>query len=102
MLGGLTEFYSAVRAKSDLIVIVCNDGSYGAEHIQFRNKNMDPALSVLEWPDFAPIAESLGGAGVTVRTGDDLDSAVAAIKNRDRSRPLLIDLKLDPDCIPMH
>jgi thiamine pyrophosphate-dependent acetolactate synthase large subunit-like protein len=102
MLGGLTEFYSAVRAKSDLIVIVCNDGSYGAEHIQFRNKNMDPALSVLEWPDFAPIAESLGGAGVTVRTGDDLYSAVAAIKNRDRSRPLLIDLKLDPDCIPMH
>ena len=102
MLDGLTEFYSAVRAKSDLIVIVCNDGSYGAEHIQFRNKNMDPALSVLEWPDFAPIAESLGGAGVTVRTGDDLDSAVAAIKNRDRSRPLLIDLKLDPDCIPMH
>jgi len=102
MLGGLNEFHSAVRAKSDLIVIICNDGSYGAEHIQFRNKGMDPALSVFEWPDFAPVANSLGGLGVTVRTPGDLQAAVTAINGRDRSRPLLIDLKLDPDCIPVH
>lgn len=102
MLGGLTEFNSAVRAKSDMIILVCNDSSYGAEHIQFRNKNMDPALSVLEWPDLAPVADALGGKGVTVRNPEDLEFAVNAIEGRDRTRPLLIDIKLDPDFIPVH
>lgn len=99
MLGGLSEFTSAVRARADLIVILCNDGSYGAEHIQFRNKQMDPSISMFEWPDFAPVAEALGGAGVTVRSSEDLDAAVEAI--RGNRRPLLIDLKLDPDNMPM-
>jgi thiamine pyrophosphate-dependent acetolactate synthase large subunit-like protein len=40
MLGGLTEFTAAVRHKVDLILIVCNDGGYGAEHIQFVNRQM--------------------------------------------------------------
>jgi len=98
MLGGLAEFNTAVRCGCDLIVVVCNDGSYGAEHIQFRNRGMDPALSLFDWPDFAPVAEALGGSGVTVRCIEDLDAAVAAIQGR--KRPLLIDLKLDPDNMP--
>lgn len=100
MLGGLTEFNSAVRAGSDLIIILCNDNCYGAEHVQFRNKDMDPALSLIEWPDFAPVAEALGGRGVTVRNLNDLEIAVKAIETRDRTRPLLIDVKLDPDLVP--
>jgi thiamine pyrophosphate-dependent acetolactate synthase large subunit-like protein len=59
---------------------------------------MDPALSKFDWPDFAPVAEALGGRGVTVRNTADLDAADRAIAQRDR--PLLIDLKLDPDVVP--
>lgn len=98
MLGGLAEFNTAVRCRCDLIVVVCNDGSYGAEHIQFRNRDMDPALSLFDWPDFAPVAIALGGAGVTVRSAADLEVAAEAIAGRQR--PLLIDLKLDPDNMP--
>ena len=98
MLGGLTEFNTAVRHGCDLIVVVCNDGSYGAEHIQFRRKDMDPSLSVFDWPDFAPVADALGGKGVTVRSHDDMDAVARAIATRDR--PLLIDIKLDPDKVP--
>ena len=98
MLGGLTEFNTAVRHNVDLIVIVCNDGSYGAEHIQFRNRNLSPDISCFEWPDFAPLADALGGQGFSVRSQDDLDVACAAIDKR--TRPLLIDLKLDPDHVP--
>jgi acetolactate synthase I/II/III large subunit len=98
MLGGLTEFNTAVRHNVDLIVIVCNDGSYGAEHIQFRNRNLSPDLSCFEWPDFAPLADALGGEGFSVRNQDELDVACAAIEKR--TRPLLIDLKLDPDHVP--
>lgn len=98
MLGGLTEFSAAVRHNVDLVVIVCNDGGYGAEHIQFRNKNRDPSLSILGWPDFGPVATALGGTGFTVRCEADFDEAIKIITQRNR--PVLIDVKLDPDRFP--
>ena len=97
MLGGLVEFNTAVRYGLDMIVIVCNDSGYGAEHIQFRSKNMDPSLALFAWPEFAEVARALGGDGVTVRNAADLPNAEAAIRNRSRTRPLLIELKCDPD-----
>lgn len=98
MLGGLSEFNSAVRHGIDLTVVVCNDGSYGAEHVQLRNKQMDPGLVLFDWPDFAPVAQALGGRGITVRTPADLELARAEIARG--GKPLLIDLKLDPDRMP--
>jgi acetolactate synthase-1/2/3 large subunit len=98
MLGGLGEFNTAVRDGTDLIVILCNDGAYGAEHIQFRNKGMDPSISTFDWPDLAAVATSLGGRGYSVRSLADLDTALAALPDRDR--PVLIDIKLDPDTVP--
>lgn len=98
MLGGVAEFSTAVRERLDLVVLVCNDGGYGAEHRQFRSKDMDVALSQLEWPDFAPLADALGGRGITVRNASDLDALEHNLAKRDR--PVLIDLRIDPDCIP--
>lgn len=95
MLGGLTEFNTAVRHGLDLTVVVFNDGAYGAEHIQFRDKGMDPAISTFDWPDFGPVATALGGQGFTVRNLTELDEALAAIETRDR--PILIDVRIDPD-----
>lgn len=97
MLGGLVEFATAVRERLDLTVIVCNDNGYGAEYIQFRRKQMDPSLSLLHWPDLAPVAIALGGEGVTVRSQADLEAAAEAIAGR--GKPLLIDLKLDPESL---
>ncbi len=99
MLGGLADFNSAVRHKVDLVVIVLNDGAYGAEHIQFRMKDMDPKISMFDWPDFGPVATALGGQGFTVRNLAELDEALATIPNRDR--PILIDIKIDPDKVGM-
>lgn len=99
MLGGLAEFNTAVRHGLDLVVVVFNDMAYGAEHIQFRNKNMDPALSTFEWPEFADVANALGGTGHTVRNLSDLDVALKVIETRDR--PVLIDIKIDPDKVSL-
>ncbi|WP_353507729.1 thiamine pyrophosphate-binding protein [Intrasporangium sp.] len=99
MLGGLAEFNTAVRHGLDLVVVVFNDMAYGAEHIQFRNKNMDPALSTFEWPEFAEVATALGGTGHTVRNLSDLDVALKVIEARDR--PVLIDIKIDPDKVSL-
>lgn len=98
MLGGLTEFHTAVRNRLDMIVIICNDGGYGAEHVQLRNKDMDPSLTLLDWPDFASVAQAMGGTGIRVSSEAELLQAIALIASRDR--PLLIDLRLDPDRIP--
>ncbi|MDP4026587.1 thiamine pyrophosphate-binding protein [Methylobacterium sp. NEAU 140] len=98
MMGGLNEFNTAVRQKLDLIVLMFNDSSYGSEHVQFRDRGMDPSLATFEWPDFAPIADALGGIGVTVRSLDDLVHVEGVLHRRDR--PVLIDVKMDPDRMP--
>jgi len=98
MLGGLAEFSAAVRHGLDLVVVVLNDGAYGAEHIQLRNRDMDPSITTMAWPDLGPVATALGGHGWTVRTLAELDEALAAVDRRDR--PMLIDVKLDPDAVP--
>jgi acetolactate synthase I/II/III large subunit len=94
MLGALAEFSTAVRHGVDVVVFVMNDGAYGAEYIQFRNKNMDPAISTFNWPDLGPVATALGGQGFTVRTLADLETALAAVEHR--TVPMLVDIKLDP------
>jgi len=98
MLGGLMEFNTAVRNDADLIVAVCNDGSYGAEHVQFSSRGMDPGISMFEWPSLASIATSLGGHGVTVRNVADLEAMSDAIDGR--RGPLVIDIKIDPTHVP--
>lgn len=100
MLGGLVEFSTAVRHGVDLVVVVLNDGGYGAEHIQFRNRDMDPSLSLFAWPDLAGVAEALGGTGTTVRRLADLDGLRPLLAARDR--PVLVDVRLDPDQVPGH
>jgi thiamine pyrophosphate-dependent acetolactate synthase large subunit-like protein len=98
MMGGINEFNTAVRLKQDLIVIVANDSAYGAEHIQFLDRSMDPGLAMFDWPSFAAIATALGGKGLTVTSPDELETAIEAIETRDA--PLLIELRLDPNDVP--
>jgi thiamine pyrophosphate-dependent acetolactate synthase large subunit-like protein len=95
MHAGLTEFNTAVRENLDLIVAVCNDGAYGAEHIKFRERDLDADNIVFDWPELAPLAVALGGEGVTVRESADWAKVETAL--RERTRPLLIDIKLDPN-----
>ena len=40
---------------------------------------MDPDYSLITWPDLAPVAEALGGRGVTVRSVEQLTEAVAGV-----------------------
>lgn len=101
MLGNITEFNAAVRAQCDLICVVFNDGSYGAEHIQLVEKQIVPAISLFDWPALAPLAVALGGAGITVNCADDLGRLPAALAARDRRKPFLIDVKLDPHHVTM-
>jgi thiamine pyrophosphate-dependent acetolactate synthase large subunit-like protein len=97
MLGGVTEFNTAVRHGLNIVVVVINDAAYGAEHIQFRRRAMDPRLSTFDWPDLAQVARALGGAGFSVSSRTELEGALAQLT--DVSGPVLIDVHLDVDGI---
>lgn len=94
MLGGMLEFNTAVRHGVDLIVVVCNDGSYGSEYPKLADRGFDSRMSLIDWPDFGPVGSALGGTGFTVTGNDDLSRIGEAITAR--KGPILIDIKLDP------
>ncbi len=98
MMGGLAELHTAVRERLDLIVVVMNDGTYGAELVQFAARGMDPSLSFMRWPDLAGTARAMGCEAVTVTGPGDVDSFRHAVESG--RRPLLVDVRLDPDGIP--
>ena len=98
MMGGLTEFNTAVRLGLQMVVVVCNDAAYGAEHIQFLDRQMDPSLTEFHWPSFAEVATSLGGTGIEVASDGELEQALASLKTRNG--PVLIELRLDPHDVP--
>jgi thiamine pyrophosphate-dependent acetolactate synthase large subunit-like protein len=98
MMGGINEFNTAVRLGLDLIVIVANDSAYGAEHIQFIDRKMDPSLTEFNWPSFAEVATALGGEGYVVQSDAELEVALTAMQSR--KGPVLIELRLDPHHVP--
>ncbi|WP_333828782.1 thiamine pyrophosphate-binding protein [Pararhodobacter sp.] len=94
VLSGVGELSVIAREQPDMVIILCNDGSYGAEYIQFANRNLPTDLSMIAPPDFAALGTAAGIASLCVRDEAELDAACRAI--RDRKGPLMIDLRLDP------
>ena len=97
MMGGLVELSTAAHHGLDLIVLLYNDGSYGAEHIQLYRKDMDTSVSLHEWPDLVEVARSLGCTATRVVNRSDMAGLGDIIKNRDTTKPLLIEVTIDPD-----
>ncbi len=90
----LGEFSTAARNHLPLLVVVLNDGSYGAEYTALKSYGMDPNYSLITWPDLAPVADALGGRGVTVRSVEQLTEAVTGVDAL--AGPLLLDVKVNP------
>jgi len=91
---GLIEFTTAVRERLPFVAVILNDGSYGAEYTKLQDAGFDPKHSLITWPEFADMARSMGGHGITVRTKADLEDAAALVASG--KLPLLIDVKTDP------
>jgi thiamine pyrophosphate-dependent acetolactate synthase large subunit-like protein len=99
MLSGLGELNTAVRHGVRLVLVVLNDSCYGAEHHQLSRRSLGTALSHFDWPDLAGVARSLGMHGVTVSAPGDLDAVAEALAAG--RYPLLVDVRLDSEAIPM-
>ena len=88
------EFSTAVRYDLPFLMIVLNDAAYGAEYDKFKTAGFDPEICFNDWPEFAGIADGLGGRGVTVRSEAELVSAIEDLPSLGRQ--VLIDIKCDP------
>lgn len=100
LLSGLSELHTAIRQNLNLVVIICNDGSYGAEHVQFTRRAMSPENSMIAPPDFTAIARSMGAGATRVCGADGIAAAVRVVAAR--KGPVLIELMLDPELVPME
>lgn len=89
------ELSTAVRYGLDLITVVMNDGSYGAEYGKLVAEGMDPGITLFEWPEIARLGDALGADSIIIR---NLDSDMGRLAKliAERSGPVLIDARFDP------
>lgn len=94
LMQSLGELATAAEYQLPLVIIVANDGAYGAEYEKLAEYGHDPAYSLRRWPSFAEVAKGFGIDGRVVRTiGDiaDLKPVLAELTS-----PILIDVRADP------
>ncbi len=94
----LQELETAARHGVPITVIVMNDNAAGVEyqHLVQEDKYADVAL--IETPDVAEVARSLGAEGYTVRDASDVE-AISDELARKPDRPVVVDCKLNPDVL---
>ena len=95
IMAALADLDTAVRANVPLLIVVMDDGGFGAERRLFRARGEDPAFSDYANPDIAAAARALGLDAHTLTSTSELEGVLAAA--RPSERPTLIHAKLDPD-----
>lgn len=91
---GSAELRTAVNERLPLIVVIANDGAYGAEWRKLKGYGIDPRFSRTSWPDLVGLAEAYGARGYTVRTVEDLEKLKPVFT--DLAGPVLVDVRIDP------
>lgn len=85
----LGDLDTAARCDLPLLIVVLDDGAYGAEIHKLARKGLPIDLALFDSPDFAALATTLGLEARTVRTHADLDGAFTA-----PTRPTLVHVKV--------
>ncbi|ACL61489.1 thiamine pyrophosphate-binding protein [Methylobacterium nodulans] len=92
------EFATAVQYRLPIVVIVCDNASYGTIRMHQEREFPDrPIATDLHNPDFAAYARAFGGLGWTVERTEDFPAAFAAA--HESGRPSIIHLKIATDAI---
>ena len=89
----LSELETTAREGIPLVIVLMNDGAYGAELHYLKMRDMPVSTAVFADIDFAPIAQAFGFEAHTVRTLDELQQLAPALQNPQG--PLLLDCKIN-------
>lgn len=80
LMMNVQELETVVRAQVPMMVIVMNDGASGAEVHRMRAEDFDFEQVQFGRPNFAAVAEAVGGQGWQVTTEDQLADALSEAK----------------------
>ena len=72
LMQSLAELDTAARHDIPVLVIVLDDGAFGAETYVMEQAGLDPALSYFENPDFAAVATALGLEAYNAANAEEL------------------------------
>jgi thiamine pyrophosphate-dependent acetolactate synthase large subunit-like protein len=89
------ELATAVQYHLPLIIIIFNNGVLQNVLAQ----QAVPYGTRLANPDFVALAHACGADGVTVDARSDVSAILEDALHRRRERPLVIDLRVDPDLL---
>jgi acetolactate synthase-1/2/3 large subunit len=89
----MNELETAVREDIPLVIIVMNDGAYGAEVHYLKLRNMPVAKSQFADVDLAPVAQAFGFEVATVRTLAELEALAPLLRNPQGH--IFIDCKIN-------
>ena len=73
-LMALADLETAIRSSSSCVIVVWNDGAYGAEVHLYGAMGLHEGPMLIPDVDFAGVATALGATGVPVRRLEDLDA----------------------------
>lgn len=91
------EIETAVRHEAPVVVVVFQNGLYGTIALHQVKSNRPMSAVDIGAVDFAGWARSLGAAGHTVDTRDQLEPAIRSALAEDR--PCVLDVRIDPDVL---
>lgn len=89
-LMALADLETAIRTASSCVIVVWNDGAYGAEVHLYGAMGLDEEPMLIPEVDFASLAASLGATSVRVSSLDDLD-ALAEWRDAGATGTILLD-----------
>ncbi|MGV0836835.1 thiamine pyrophosphate-binding protein [Mycolicibacterium thermoresistibile] len=89
-----SELATAVRERLPMVIVVYNDGAYGAEYQKLINEGFPAQHSYNVWPDIVATATGLGARALTIRKPEDFEAAADEIVRL--TGPLVLDIHLDP------
>ena len=93
LMMSLPELETAAREHIPVVVVVLDDGAYGAETYMMEKAGLDPALSLFENPDLAEVARVLGARGVEAASAEELETVLADLGPVDG--PVLVRVRVD-------
>lgn len=95
LLMSLSEMETWARYRLPVLLVVVNDGAYGAEAHKLRAHGMDPNHAIFGYSPFERIASAFDIEAKTPVTIQEISESVRGFF--DHPRPLLLDLRVSPN-----
>jgi len=94
LLMSVQELGMVQRANARLLIVVLNDGQYGAELPALADAGLGPDVARFPAPDLPALARAYGGDGLVVSTPAGL--AALEMEFHALPTPFIVDARIDP------